>query len=233
MRLIATRQGLLRAPAPAPAARRGWLKGLGAALGAALLARPAQASPTQITSDPDSAYTGEIMLVPYTFAPYGWLECNGSLLPINEYDALFSLIGTTYGGDGQTTFGLPDLRGRAPIHRGQGPGLSNHPLGQTGGQETVVLTANTLPAHTHGLNNSGAAATSSTPTGLVPAVPAGTDANGETVAILAYATPATGTEAASEITATGSSSPATIDLRSGLLVMRYCICTTGVYPSQP
>jgi microcystin-dependent protein len=230
MRLIATRQGLLRAPAPAPAARRGWLKGLGAALGAALLARPAQASPTQITSDPRFAYIGEIMLVPYTFAPEGWLNCDGSLLSISQYDTLYSLLGTTYGGDGVQTFGLPDLRGRAPIHRGQGPGLSNHQLGQMGGQESATLVTNSLPTHTHGINNSGAAATSSTPTGLVPAVPAGTDANGETVAVLAYTGSPNTSEAASAITATGSN--AAIDLRSGLLVMRYCIATNGIYPSQ-
>ena len=229
MRLIATRQGLLRAPAaPAPAARRNWLKGLGAALGAALLARPTQASPTQIASA--SPYIGEIMLVGFNFPPPDWLNCDGSLVSISQYDVLFSLIGTTYGGDGVNNFALPDLRGRAPIHLGTGPGLTNHPLGQAGGQENTTLTVSTLPTHTHGLNNSGAAATSNTPTGLVPAVPSGTDANGETVGVLAYATSATGTEAASELTNTGSN--AAIELRSGLLVMRYCIATNGVYPSS-
>jgi len=231
MRLIATRQGLLPAPAaPAPAARRNWLKGLGATLGAALLGRAAQASPTQITSD--SPYVGEIMLVGFNFNPPGWLECDGSLQSINDYDVLFSLIGTTYGGDGINSFALPDLRGRAPVHRGQGPGLSSYQLGQSGGKESTTLAANNLPTHSHPINNSGAAATSNTPTGLVPAVPSGTDANGETVAVLAYATPATGTEAASEITNAGSNAPSAIELRSGLLVMHYCISTNGYYPSQ-
>jgi len=229
MRLIATRQGLLPAPAaPAPAARRNWLKGLGATLGAALLGRAAQASPTQIASS--SPYVGEIMLAGFTFTPVGWLECDGSLQSISDYEVLYSLVGTTYGGDGLNNFALPDLRGRAPMHRGSGPGLNSYQLGQTGGRENVTLATANLPTHSHSINNSGAAATSSTPTGLVPAVPSGTDANGEVVSVLAYATPATGIEAANEITNTGSN--AAIELRSGLLVMRYFISTGGYYPSQ-
>ncbi|MGI4821692.1 MAG: phage tail protein [Janthinobacterium lividum] len=225
MRLIATRQGLLSAPAaPAPAARRSWLKGLGATLGASLLGRPAQASPTRITST--SPYVGEIMLVGFNFVPQGWLECDGSLQSISDYDTLFTLIGTTYGGDGQNSFALPDLRGRAPMHQGNG-----YQLGQVGGQETTTLTVRNLPTHTHPINNSVAAATSSTPTGLVPAVPSGTDANGETVAVRAYDTPANLVEAPSEITTTGSSAAA-IELRSGLLVMRYCISVYGIFPSM-
>lgn len=88
------------------------------------------------------------------FPPAGWEFCRGQLLPISEYDTLFVLIGTTYGGDGQTTFGLPDLRGRIPIHQGAGPGLSTYTLGQAGGVEEVTLSATQIPAHTHTLNAS-------------------------------------------------------------------------------
>jgi microcystin-dependent protein len=94
-------------------------------------------------------YVGEIRLFGGNFAPAGWAFCDGSLLAISENDTLFNLIGTTYGGDGQSTFALPDLRGRAPLHMGQGPGLSNYTIGQMGGAETVVLTVNQIPGHTH------------------------------------------------------------------------------------
>ncbi len=83
------------------------------------------------------------------FAPAGWALCEGQLLPIAGNDALFNLIGTTYGGDGQQTFALPDLRGRVPVHMGQGAGLSNYVIGQSGGTETVTLTTNQIPAHNH------------------------------------------------------------------------------------
>jgi microcystin-dependent protein len=90
-------------------------------------------------------------MVGFTFPPRGWADCNGQLLSISQNTALFSLLGTTYGGDGRTTFALPDLRGRFPRHFGQGPGISNLQLGEKGGQELVTLTANQLPAHGHAL----------------------------------------------------------------------------------
>ena len=96
-------------------------------------------------------FLGQIMLVPYNFAPRGWAFCNGQVLPISQNTALFSLLGTTYGGNGQTTFALPDLRGRVPNSSGQGPGLENYDLGQVGGFESVTLTVNEMPAHTHQL----------------------------------------------------------------------------------
>jgi microcystin-dependent protein len=96
-------------------------------------------------------YIGEIVLYGFNFAPRGWAHCNGQILQIAQFTALFSLLGTTYGGNGQTTFALPDLRGRVPLHPGQGPGLSYHDLGETGGTETVTLTASQLPLHAHGL----------------------------------------------------------------------------------
>lgn len=94
-------------------------------------------------------YIGEIRMFGGNFAIADWAFCNGQLLPISGNETLFQLIGTTYGGDGQTTFGLPDLRGRIPIHMGQGPGLQNYDIGQNGGVEAVTLTQNQLPTHTH------------------------------------------------------------------------------------
>jgi microcystin-dependent protein len=110
-------------------------------------------------------FVGEIRVFPFTFAPTGWALCNGQLLPISQNTALFSLLGTTYGGDGRSTFGLPDLRGRAPLHPGQGPGLTPRQLGEMGGAESVVLTESQLPAHTHDVRVAGANdASSATPT---------------------------------------------------------------------
>lgn len=94
-------------------------------------------------------FVGEIMIVGYTFCPRGWANADGQLLPINQNQALFSLYGTTYGGDGRTTFALPDLRGRAPIHFGTGPGLTTRALGSRSGTETNTMTEAQMPSHTH------------------------------------------------------------------------------------
>ena len=94
-------------------------------------------------------YVGEIRMVGFNYAPVGWAFCDGSLLAISEYDTLFTLIGTTYGGDGQTTFGLPNLAGRIPVHMGTGPGLSTRVIGEMAGTEQVTLTSNQFPVHSH------------------------------------------------------------------------------------
>lgn len=94
-------------------------------------------------------FVAEIRAVTFNFPPKGWAFCNGQLLPISQNTALFSLLGTYYGGDGKSTFGLPDLQGRAAMHAGQGPGLSRHDLGERSGQETVTLLASEMPAHAH------------------------------------------------------------------------------------
>src|SRR5215831_204073 len=94
-------------------------------------------------------FLGEIRMVGFNFAPVGWAFCNGTLVPISQNDALFALIGTTYGGDGQNTFALPNLQSRVPIHQGTGPGLSNYVIGQLAGSESVTLTVSQIPAHTH------------------------------------------------------------------------------------
>lgn len=96
-----------------------------------------------------NSFVGEIKMFSGNFAPVGHAFCAGQLLPIDQYDALFSLLGTTYGGDGQNSFGLPDLRGRVPVGTGQGSGLGNYTLGQIGGAEEVTITTNQLPSHTH------------------------------------------------------------------------------------
>jgi microcystin-dependent protein len=96
-------------------------------------------------------FVAEIRIFPFNFAPRGWAWCDGQLLPLSQNTALFSLLGTTYGGNGKSNFALPDLQGRAPMHPGQGPGLSLHDLGETGGSETVTLLESEIPVHSHGL----------------------------------------------------------------------------------
>ncbi len=104
------------------------------------------ASPAFADAEP---FVGDIMTVGFNFCPRGWAEANGSLLAISSNTALFSLYGTFYGGDGRTTFGLPDFRGRAPVHAGNGSGLTNRPIGQKSGTETVTLSTSQMPNHTH------------------------------------------------------------------------------------
>ena len=96
-------------------------------------------------------FVAEIRIFPFNFAPKGWAWCDGQLLPLSQNTALFSLLGTTYGGNGMSNFALPNLQGRAPMHPGQGPGLSLHDLGETGGSETVSLLESEIPAHSHTL----------------------------------------------------------------------------------
>ena len=96
-------------------------------------------------------FVAEIRVFPFNFAPRGWAWCDGQLLPLSQNTALFSLLGTTYGGNGKSNFALPDLQGRAPMHPGQGPGLSLHDLGETGGSETVTLLESEMPNHGHGV----------------------------------------------------------------------------------
>src|SRR5512132_1143259 len=99
-------------------------------------------------------FVAEIRIFPFNFAPKGWAWCDGQLMPLSQNTALFSLLGTTYGGDGKSNFALPDIQGRAVMHPGQGPGLSLHDLGETGGSETVTLLESEIPSHSHTLNAS-------------------------------------------------------------------------------
>ena len=241
MRLSLHPQG----PAPAPQSsaeaaaeptRRSWLKRLGALIGGGLLAGPAlakaaPASPRGVMGvDP---FIGEIMLFAGNFEVRGFAFCNGQLLPIAQNTALFSLLGTTYGGNGQTTFALPDLRGRVPMHHGQGPGLSPYFLGQSGGSETATIGTAQLPAHAHPetLVASTAPATSGNPTGLALAVPSGLDVNNDPVSVQAYGpgTPAA-TSAAGTTGASGGGQP--IDKMPPYLALNYQIALVGIFPSR-
>ncbi len=100
-------------------------------------------------------FVAEIRIFPFNFAPKGWAWCDGQLMPLSQNTALFSLLGTTYGGNGKSNFALPDLQGRAPMQPGQGPGLSLHDLGETGGSETVSLLESEIPSHSHALRANG------------------------------------------------------------------------------
>ena len=118
-------------------------------------------------------FVAEIRIFPFNFAPKGWAWCDGQLLPLSQNTALFSLLGTTYGGNGKSNFALPDLQGRAAMHPGQGPGLSLHDLGETGGSETVTLLESEIPAHSHTMRASNDASTTNAPAGATPGRPFG------------------------------------------------------------
>jgi len=171
-------------------------------------------------------YLGEIRLLPYTFAPAEWADCDGTLLSISNNTALFALIGTTYGGDGVNTFALPDLRGRVPLHQGQGLGLSVRILGERDGVESVALTANQLPAHTHTFAATNAAASASTPGSSVQL--------GALSGDVMYTSDITGSAsvspAATMISNVGSSAPH--DNTMPTLTVRFCIATQGIFPTQ-
>jgi len=168
-------------------------------------------------------FLGEIKMFAGTFAPNGWAKCEGQILSISQNSALFSLLGTTYGGDGQTTFALPDLRGRAPIHSGQGPGLSGYSLGQQGGTESTTLTVNNLPAHNHTINGIVEDGNSASPTGNFPA---GTKLLDPEYSNSGTVTPMN----ASMVGNTGNSNP--INNMQPYLTVTYIIALEGIYPTQ-
>jgi microcystin-dependent protein len=165
-------------------------------------------------------FLGMIAIYGFNFAPRGWAMCNGQILPIAQNTALFSLLGTTYGGNGQTTFALPDLRSRVPIHVGQGPGLSNYDLGQQSGTENVTLTVNTIPGHTHTFAPpcSSQAASSTKPSSLVPSA-GGT-----------YNNAPDGTMGAGTTGATGGNQP--VPIIQPILALNFCIALEGIFPSR-
>jgi len=179
-------------------------------------------SPCRVQAQATEPYLGQILMVGFNFAPVGWAMCNGEILPISEYPALFQLIGTTFGGDGINTFALPDLRGRVPIHMGQGLGLSNYVIGQQGGEEEVTLTISQMPAHTHALAAQSALGSSANPTGGIWASQSRLD-------IYSSASPDT-PMGLSTTSAAGGSQPH--DNRSPYLVVNYIIALEGVFPTQ-
>lgn len=171
-------------------------------------------------------FLGEIRLLPYTFAPAGWQDCDGSLLSIAEYDALFTLLGTTFGGDGVSTFAVPDLRGRLPVHRGTGRGLSPYVLGQVAGTESVTLLAANVPAHTHAVAATSGLGSTGTPSATVElgAISGDTMYSSDVSGLTAH--PA----AASMISTAGGSQPHENTMPT--LAVRFCIAVAGIYPSQ-
>lgn len=165
-------------------------------------------------------FIGEIRMVGFNFAPAGWALCNGQLISIAQNTALFSLLGTNFGGDGRVTFALPDLRGRVPIHQGQGPGLSNYVMGQLSGAENVTLTQTQIPAHNHLLSCSTDDPNSGSPANSFPAA----------VATPIYSSAANATMAANAISIAGGSQP-----HSNLqpyLTINFCIALQGIFPSR-
>lgn len=172
-----------------------------------------------------SPFVGEIRLVGFNFEPVGWSFCNGALLAISQNPALFDLIGTTYGGDGQSTFQLPNLQSRVAIHQGQGPGLSPYVIGQTGGAEAVTLTANQIPAHNH-LLMAAADGTTATPG---PSVTLGTPVSLNMVYAAQGSLTPTQLSNASIGPAGGSQPHSNI---KPYLSLNYIISLFGVFPSQ-
>jgi microcystin-dependent protein len=165
-------------------------------------------------------YVGEIRLFAGNFAPAGWALCNGALIPISENETLFNLIGTTYGGDGQETFAVPDLQGRVPLHQGRGSGAT-YPVGEAGGVEEVTLTLQQIPQHRHDLLASGGPGTTDRPGGSVLATPP---------MVRPYVADTPDTTMATVVGSAGGSQPH--ENRQPFLAINYIISLFGLFPSQ-
>lgn len=165
-------------------------------------------------------FLAEIRIFPFGKVPRGWAACNGQLLPINQNQALFALLGTTYGGDGRVTFGLPNLQGRVAVGAGQGPGLPAVTLGQSQGEENHTLTVNELPMHVHIATANSDTATAVSPAGAVWA----------NSAALPYSSAGGSTMNAAAVTAAGGSQPHAN--MQPYQVLNYCIATQGIFPSR-
>jgi microcystin-dependent protein len=177
----------------------------------------------------DEPFLGTVVLFAGNFAPRGWAFCQGQLLPIAQNTALFSLLGTTFGGDGQTTFALPDLRGCVPVGTGQGNGLSNRTAGERGGQEQVTLTAAQMPAHNHQVTCQSASGDQSVPNGNSPAAAAQNRESGAYVDSQ-YAAATNSTMAPGMIGPSGGNQPH--ENMPPFLAMNYIIALEGIYPSR-
>lgn len=190
------------------------------------------AAAATLTGSPASAcntepYLGSVCIVAFTFCPRGYLEAAGQIMSIAQNTALFSLVGTTYGGDGQVTFALPDLRGRVPRGLGQGPGLGGVDQGDKAGLENVTLTSTQMPPHTHAaqMNATGSPGTADSPAGALPAKAASGLPYGSGGAAV------TMSGSAVTIGVAGSGQPFTV--LDPYLGLRFCIATEGIYPSRP
>jgi microcystin-dependent protein len=170
---------------------------------------------------PAEPFLGEICLYPYNFAPRGWAFCSGQILPIAQNTALFSLLGTTYGGNGQTTFALPDLRGRCAISSGQGPGLSSYSLGEVNGVENVTLLGTQIPIHSHTVAAVDDDATVGIPTGALMA----------NIGAKGYSKGAANTQMSPTMIGGGGGNQPH-ENRQPLLVLNYCIALEGIFPSR-
>jgi microcystin-dependent protein len=171
-------------------------------------------------------YLGTVMMFGGNFAINGWATCDGQILAISTNQALFSILGTTYGGNGTSTFGLPDLRGRVPVHQGQGNGLSPCSIGQVGGTENVTLTSNQMPLHTHLVNADGQGGGKTTPRGNIPG------AVGATVSEKIYsgANPGNVTMNPAMIGTAGGSQP--FSILQPYLCVTFLVALTGIFPSR-
>ena len=171
-------------------------------------------------------YLGEIRAVGFNFAPQGWAICDGQILPIESNTALFSLLGTQYGGDGRTNFALPNFQGCVPVHQGNGPGLSPYYVGQSGGEETVSLVTSQIPGHTHQAMFSDKAGTTLNPSNGVPAVPV---ANARYTNLYTTAAPNVMMDAAA-LAPTGGSQPH--NNLGPYLTVNFIIALEGIFPPR-
>ena len=170
-------------------------------------------------------FVAEIRIFGFNFPPTGWAFCDGQLLPLSQNTALFSLLGTTYGGDGKSNFALPDLQGSHPMHPGQGPGLSLHDLGERGGSDTVTLLESEIPVHSHSILGSNTQSTQQSPSG---------NFSSGSLAARRYAPAATNPDISMNpqiISPTGGDQPH--NNLSPYLVLNFCIALQGVFPQRP
>jgi microcystin-dependent protein len=167
---------------------------------------------------------GQISGYGFNWCPRGWTQAAGQLLPISQYSALFSLYGTNYGGDGRTTFGLPDLRGRVPVHTGQAPGLSNYPIGQKTGATTVTLTTVNLASHTHNFSGASAGPDTRSINGATFATfPAGASA---------YGNPGNLNETMNTGMVGNTGNNQAFNIQSPYIATNYCVSLQGIFPSR-
>ncbi len=176
-------------------------------------------------------YLGEISLGGWNFAPHGFALCNGQLLPISQNTALFSLLGTDFGGDGQSTFALPDLRGRVPVHMGQGPGLSSYNIGQAGGAETVTLTLGQLPSHNHYMYVNSGGPTTSNPGGAFLASGPYTGSGPNATELKLYNPGNNGAQLNSSAIDNAGGNQGHSNIQP-FLAVTYVIAMQGIYPSR-
>jgi len=172
-------------------------------------------------------FVAEIRIFGFNFAPKGWAFCDGQILPISQNTALFSLLGTTYGGDGKSTFALPDLQGNAPMHPGQGPGLSLHDLGEQGGSETVSLLVSEMPVHTHAMGAQSGPAGANTP-GADGSSTLARSAGGSSYKVAPFG--ALTQLAPQTLTPTGGDLPH--NNMMPYLTLNFCIALQGVFPPR-